>query len=310
MKSDVTLRGTVGAAAIDDNAHMNIKAYLEVFEQGSWAVWHELVAEAQLPSETTMVAGRLLVEHRCELLEGDHWELRSRALPSTDTSLVVVHRLYRVNDGESRIAATAEILCSAFSRFDRTMVPLGETMQGVLAARATDGLRSRLDRLIKGQPAEAEPVIWSVIVFMIEGYGNHAGLYIPGQGLADLSLAGARIVPLDDRRFPKGIPESFPITVPDPDAALAFLSRMGALCPEIIAQERAQRGWHLTPNAPDYVLHLRDRRSSDARNMNCVEWIAHALELGGIEFPSDVLTPQQLRLWMMARTKEKKAENG
>lgn len=139
--------------------------------------------------------------------------------------------------------------------------------------------------------------LWEVVIFMVDGKANHVGLSIPERGLADLSLLGARIIPWSNERMPKGERLRYPIVLSRPGQALTFLKKPGLLCAPILKQERACRGWHLTRDAPDYVRVLRDQRSRDPQNMNCVEWIVHSLELGGLAMPDDVLTPTELRAW-------------
>lgn len=289
--------GNIDSAWIDRNEHMNIRAYFALFEEGSWHLWDRIRQTVSVDDDLTMVAGRFYVEHRRELSRDRMWELWSACVLWDATSLILVHRI-RASDGAREIVATCEVLASGFSMETRAARELPETFRQAAADMALAGYRPRFERLAPPAPSiPTTPSLWFLTVMVIEGKGNHAGIYIQGHGFADLSLAGARIVPLDDPRFPKGIPETFPITIPKPAAALAFLQRSGALCREIIAQERANRGWHLTPDAPDYVLELRDQRSTDPKNMNCVEWIAHAIELGGGHVPKDVLTPEQLRHW-------------
>jgi hypothetical protein len=204
------------------------------------------------------------------------------------------------------------VLASGFSMASRQAVPLPEKLVAKVRERLLTGYRSRLGAPSAGESGGettrdvnpvngAAPADWQVVILMIEGKANHVGILAPGIGFADLSLAGARIVQLDDKKFPKGIPETYPIRVPHPARALEFLSRSGALCGEIIDQERAMRGWSFTPDAPDYVLNLRNSRSRDPKNMNCVEWIVYALECGGLKVPDDVLTPTQLRDWCRNR---------
>lgn len=138
---------------------------------------------------------------------------------------------------------------------------------------------------------------WQVVIFMVDGKANHVGLSVPEWGLADLSLLGARLVPWSNERMPKGERLYYKVILSKPEEALAFLKMPGLLCAPILARERACRGWHLTRDAPDYVRVLRDRRSRDPQDMNCVEWIVHSLELGGLTIPDDVLTPTELRDW-------------
>lgn len=142
---------------------------------------------------------------------------------------------------------------------------------------------------------------WEAIIFMVDGKANHVGLSVPGHGFADLSLLGARLVPWTHPHLPKGERLHYPLEVPDPAPAIAFLSRPGMLCKPILDQERAARGWHMTRDAPDYVRVIRGTRSRDPRDMNCVEWIVRALELGGVEMPDDVMTPTELKQWCERR---------
>jgi hypothetical protein len=141
---------------------------------------------------------------------------------------------------------------------------------------------------------------WQVVIFMVEGKANHAGLSIPVHGLADLSLRGARVVPWDAPSLPKGERLFFDIVIPAPDRTLDFLNRPGLLTAAIITQEKKAKGWHLSFDAPDFVRTLRSRRSHDPDDMNCIEWIVHALELGGVDMPADVLTPTDLMRWCEA----------
>jgi hypothetical protein len=156
-----------------------------------------------------------------------------------------------------------------------------------------------------GEPAmESEAVIaapvdnaWDLLVFYVEGNANHVGLLIPRLGIADLSLRGARIIAPDDQSLPKGDQVAQRLWLPSPATALDFLQQPGALDRRIVAQERACRGWHLTPPAPDFVRTFRATRSRDVDEMNCVEWIARALELGGMDMPDWVMTPAEIAQW-------------
>ena len=147
------------------------------------------------------------------------------------------------------------------------------------------------------EPQTEMASLWEVVIFEVNGKANHVGLSIPNHGLADLSLLGARIISWDEPSLPKGERRFFEIQIPVPGDALAFLHRPGLLTAEIIKQEKACRGWHLTDDAPDFVRRLRNLRSRDPSDMNCVEWIVYALELGGLSMPLDILTPSELLDW-------------
>lgn len=138
---------------------------------------------------------------------------------------------------------------------------------------------------------------WEIVIFIVNGKANHVGLSIPNYGFADLSLLGARLIAWDGPSFPKGERHFFKVIIPSPSDALSFLQQPGLLTLEIIEQEKKCRGWHLTHDAPDFVRLLRNQRSRDPSDMNCVEWILYAMELGGLSIPSDILTPTELLNW-------------
>lgn len=138
---------------------------------------------------------------------------------------------------------------------------------------------------------------WGIVIFVVDGIENHCGLDLPDEGLADCSLAGVRLIGWDHRSIPKGDRVTFDIVVPKPESGRQFAQRPGMLMPQIIAQERNQRGWHLTPEAPFLVRTVRDRRSINPDDMNCVEWVLFALESAGVAVPDDVLTPRELLHW-------------
>ena len=144
---------------------------------------------------------------------------------------------------------------------------------------------------------------WEVILFSIKGVLYHLCLHHPDVGFGDLSLLGARVIQADDPFFPKGEQEHFSIRVPNPKKMIEFMNLPNLLCEPIIDNERAHVGWHLLPEAPDFILKLRDLRSKDPNDMNCVEWIVYALELGGVDVPMNILTTKRLRAWL----KEEKA---
>jgi hypothetical protein len=145
---------------------------------------------------------------------------------------------------------------------------------------------------------------WDLLLFYADGILHHVGLRIPGLGIADLSLRGARIIAPDDHSLPRGELVALPLWLPAPAAALEFLQQPGALDRRIVAEERNCRGWHLTPPAPDFVRTFRDTRSTDVDAMNCVEWIARALELGGMEMPDWVMTPNEIARWARMQRSE------
>jgi hypothetical protein len=172
--------------------------------------------------------------------------------------------------------------------------------------------RIRMSRFAEAAEADDEPGMeseaataapasvdnaWELLVFVVDNIAHHVGLRIPRIGIADLSLRGARIIAPDDPSLPEGKLVALPLWLPSPAVALNFLRQPGALDRRIVAQERLCRGWHLTPPAPDFVRTFHETRSLDVDQMNCVEWIARALELGGMEMPDWVMTPNEIARW-------------
>lgn len=135
---------------------------------------------------------------------------------------------------------------------------------------------------------------WSFVIFILGDRANHVGIDIPDAGLADLSFAGARIIPWDERAIPKGLQVFYEFKVPHAETAFEFLQQNGLLMQPIIDQERARKGWHLSDEAPNYVRKFRSLRSRDVADMNCVEWVVRAVELGGLVIPDHILTPADL----------------
>lgn len=146
--------------------------------------------------------------------------------------------------------------------------------------------------------------IWQIVIFMVNNKANHCALSIPGMGMADLSLLGARIIPWDQGFMPKGERIFFDIEVQGPEIALNFLNQPGELALPIRRAEKKLQGWHLSEEAPDYVRTFHQNRSIDPDDMNCVEWIVRALELGGVEGLGDqILTPTELKNWCESQNK-------
>lgn len=144
-----------------------------------------------------------------------------------------------------------------------------------------------------------DPTRWKVYFFTLNDAPYHLALYHPRVGFGDLSLLGSRIFDERDPLFPRGQQSVFSIDVPYPELMIKFMRLANLLCREIIDQERRCIGWHLLPEAPEFVLTLRNMRSKDVNNMNCVEWCLFALEQGGVEIPLDILTLNQFRSWLI-----------
>ena len=141
-----------------------------------------------------------------------------------------------------------------------------------------------------------------ILIFKLHNYGNHCGIYLGELGYYDLSLLGVRRMPLSKLRFASSTINAYVLGERNLDKTVDFFSKQSKLPEEIIEQERKSKGWHLTKFSGDFVLSLRTVRAKPTLSLNCVEWLLFGLELSGYEFPSSVLSPEQLDNWCMIHT--------
>lgn len=132
--------GTVLSDWIDRNGHMNVTAYMALFDRGT-----DLLLEScgigSLSADLTMVAARIMIDHRKELLEGEHWELWSGLVRVQPTYLTITHRLR--NDVSVR--AVCDIRGSPFSMRTRAAVALDESLVNALQEKLVPSLIDRFD---------------------------------------------------------------------------------------------------------------------------------------------------------------------
>jgi len=112
--------GVVPEQWIDKNGHMNIAAYMALFDQGSDILLQTCGCVPSLGSDTTFVAGRILIDHRKELFLGDKWEQWSGIVAVQHGYLTITHRLRSA----SSIRATCDIRAKPFSVQNRVAVSL------------------------------------------------------------------------------------------------------------------------------------------------------------------------------------------
>lgn len=109
--------GVVGPESIDMNGHMNVAPYLEIFDRGINELFSRTIFfGSDMTSDLTMVASRIYVQHRNELLEGESWELYSGFITLSPTSVTTIHRLI----GTGLIRAVCDIKSVPFLKSRRT----------------------------------------------------------------------------------------------------------------------------------------------------------------------------------------------
>lgn len=140
----LTLSGTVKSEWIDSNFHMNVSAYMEVFDLGTKILIHKSgLLPYESDSDTTLVAGRVYIEHKMELLEGDPWGLWSGFACIRPTLVTVAHRL---RSGPS-LCASCDILGVVFSKKKRASVLLTKRSIDLACAYIVPGLTDRFSCL-------------------------------------------------------------------------------------------------------------------------------------------------------------------
>lgn len=139
-----------------------------------------------------------------------------------------------------------------------------------------------------------------IIIFKVDKYGNHCGIYFDSIGYFDLSLIGTRELSLKDSKLPKTRANIYKFTEADYQKSVNFYRKQARLPREIIEMEKKEKGWHLTKFAGDLILTFRNKRSMALESQNCVEWLLYGLEQSGKQFPNDIVTPEQLDKWCKA----------
>jgi len=115
----LTLSGTVLSQWIDRNGHMNVAAYMALFDQGTFILLDS--CGFGIPgNDLTMVAARILIDHRKELMEGEKWELWSGVVFADPKCLTVTHRLRSATS----LRAVCDIRGTPFSMRTRTAISL------------------------------------------------------------------------------------------------------------------------------------------------------------------------------------------
>lgn len=115
----LTASGSVLTEWIDRNGHMNVTAYMSLFDKGTFVLLDS--CEFGSPrNDLTIVAARVLIDYRKELMEGEPWELWSGVVSAHPSYLTVTHRLR----GGASLRAVCDIRGTPFLRQTRTSTVL------------------------------------------------------------------------------------------------------------------------------------------------------------------------------------------
>ena len=139
----LTASGVVSPKWIDRNGHMNVTSYMALFDQGTEILFQKSgLAISETDSDITMVAGRIFIEHRKELLEGEEWELWSGFAAIHPSFMTLTHRL---RSGYS-LRAVCDIRGVVFSKLRRTSITFDQDSLGKAQALLVPGLADRFEK--------------------------------------------------------------------------------------------------------------------------------------------------------------------
>ena len=138
----LTASGVVSPEWIDRNGHMNVTSYMALFDQGTEILFLKSgLAVSETDSDITMVAGRIFIEHRKELLEGEEWELWSGFAAIHPSFMTLTHR---IRSGSS-LRAVCDIRGVMFSKLRRASITFDQDSLGKARALLVPGLADRFE---------------------------------------------------------------------------------------------------------------------------------------------------------------------
>lgn len=136
----MTASGTVLSEWIDRNGHMNVAAYMALFDKGTFTLL-DSCGFGSPGNDLTVVAARILIDYRKELMEGDQWELWSGVISVHPKYLTLTHRL---RSGES-LRTVCDIRGTPFSMRTRTSTSLDKEVLKSIGKRIVPGLLDRFN---------------------------------------------------------------------------------------------------------------------------------------------------------------------
>ena len=141
MKSFLLIdSGMVQKKWIDKNGHMNVVSYMTLFDIATDVLLKKYGIGLE-GADLTMVAARIMIEYRKELMEGDAWELWAGIVSAQPTYLTITHRLRSAGSQ----TAVCDIRGIPFSKRTREAVMLNEALLDKIRERIIVGLTDRFE---------------------------------------------------------------------------------------------------------------------------------------------------------------------
>ena len=132
--------GIVPMEWIDKNGHMNVVSYMALFDIAT-DVLLEKCGIGLEGADLTMVAARINIDYRKELMEGESWELWSGIISAQPSYLTITHRLRSA--GSQR--AVCDIRGIPFSKRARVATILNDVLLDKVRERIVVGLTDRFE---------------------------------------------------------------------------------------------------------------------------------------------------------------------
>ena len=137
--------GLVPMEWIDKNGHMNVVSYMTLFDIATEALLEKCGIGVE-GADLTMVAARIMIDYRKELMQGEAWELWSGIVSAQPSYLTITHRL--------RSAGSQRTVC------DIRGMPFSKRTRG--AALLNDALLDKVrERIVVGLTDRFEPPFFS-----------------------------------------------------------------------------------------------------------------------------------------------------
>ena len=117
----LTDEGHVKHDWIDINGHMNVVHYVALFDEGTFTLLRKLGIDEDAVQNglPTVVASRIYIAHRKELLPDEQWQLWSGFASISPTSLTMVHRLTCESSSRAICDIKGEVISPVTRQKDR-----------------------------------------------------------------------------------------------------------------------------------------------------------------------------------------------
>lgn len=133
-------KGCVAGDWIDSNGHMNVTAYMALFDRGT-NILLKRCGIGVCNGDLTMVAARIMIDHRREFMPGDCWEMWSGVIAASPTYLTITHRLRSIKS----VCTVCDIRGAPFSLETRGTTRFAEDCLAKLYQLIVPGLVDRFD---------------------------------------------------------------------------------------------------------------------------------------------------------------------